>query len=91
MAAYGWGKGIVVRTYEQSGIHVRGPASCHEFLLQYDSLLLCVFLIPMFVQDEVKLTEKAIHERVQEFDINGQEQKAPWQDSHHLRLSKLCM
>ena len=27
MAGYGWGKGTVVRTYEQSGIHVGAPAS----------------------------------------------------------------
>ena len=27
MATYGWGKGTVVRTYEQSGIHVGAPAS----------------------------------------------------------------
>ena len=37
MAAYGWGKGNVVRTYEQSGIHVGAPASrsahCSQNLL----------------------------------------------------------
>ena len=58
MAAYGWGKGNVVRTYEQSGIHVR-------------------------------LIEKAMamHERVQEFDVNGQEQTVNGGDFYFLQTS----
>ena len=56
MAGYGWGKGTVVRTYEQSGIHV-------------------------------KVTEKAIQETVQEFDVNGQEQRVNGGDFDFLQTS----
>ena len=76
MASFGWGKGTVVRKYEQTGNHVPVPMfsewpRCFTATIQ-----------EMFVQlphsSEVKVTEKAIQETVQEFDVNGQEQRVAW-------------
>ncbi|CAL1170105.1 unnamed protein product [Cladocopium goreaui] len=56
MAAFGWGRGAVVRKYEQNGNHV-------------------------------KVTERAFHEIVQEFDVNGQEQRVNCGDFDVLQTS----